>query len=82
MYFTWPDGHHIKNSQEVSQMTNASDVIAELNRSRDDDLDRELEIQRLVLCYQFASPADKRVVWAALNKYAPCADCLQARGAF
>lgn len=63
-------------------MMNAADVIAELNRSRDDDRDRELEIQRLVACYQFASPADKRVVWAVLDKYAPCADGLQARGAF
>lgn len=55
-------------------MTNAADVIAELNRSRDDGHDRDLEIQRLVSCYLCASMADKQVVWAALNKYAPCID--------
>lgn len=54
-------------------MKNATDVIAELNRSRDDEKDRELEIQRLVACYTHASPADKRVVWAVLNRYAPYA---------
>lgn len=53
-------------------MKNATDVIAELNRSRDEK-DRELEIQRLVACYTHASPADKRVVWAVLNRYAPYA---------
>lgn len=62
-------------------MMNAADVIAELNRARDDEKDRELEIQRLITCYLHASTADKRVVWAALNKYAPYAD-LQPRGAF
>jgi hypothetical protein len=62
-------------------MMNAADVIAELNRARDDDKDMELEMQRLLGCYLLASPADKRVVWAALNKYAPNVD-LQLRGAF
>lgn len=62
-------------------MMNAADVIAELNRSRDEQKDMELEVQRLVACYQYATPADKQVVWAVLNKYAPCAD-LQPRGAF
>lgn len=52
-------------------MTNAADVIAELNRIRDDDKDRELEVQRLVTCYQYATQEDKRVIWAVLNKYAP-----------
>ncbi|GFI44825.1 hypothetical protein IMSAGC019_00128 [Lachnospiraceae bacterium] len=35
--------------------------------------DREaekIELQRLIACYQVASPDDKNVVWAALNKYA------------
>lgn len=35
--------------------------------------DREaerIELQRLIACYQIASPDDKNVVWAALNKYA------------
>lgn len=30
-----------------------------------------LELQRLLACYQLASPDDRNVVWAALNKYAP-----------
>lgn len=54
-------------------MMNAADVVAEYNRSHDDDTDKELELQRLVSCYLHASPADKRVVWAVLNKYAPYA---------
>ena len=29
-----------------------------------------MELQRLLMCYQIASPDDKNVVWAALNKYA------------
>ena len=31
----------------------------------------DVEIQRLIICYQHANIDDKRVVWAALNKYAP-----------
>lgn len=42
-------------------MMNAADVIAELNRARDDDKDMELEMQRLLTCYLVASVADKRV---------------------
>lgn len=56
-------------------MTDASDLNASLNRSVYDVDDQE--IQRLVLCYQAASPDDRRVVWAALNKYAPLADRFQ-----
>lgn len=40
---------------------------------RDQTADHEeavLELQRLLACYQLASMDDKRVVWAALNKYA------------
>lgn len=29
-----------------------------------------LELQRLLLCYQEATPDDKNVVWSVLNKYA------------
>ena len=32
--------------------------------------DAVLELQRLLTCYQIASTDDKKVVWAALNKYA------------
>lgn len=32
--------------------------------------DAVLELQRLLACYQIASINDKKVVWAALNKYA------------
>mgnify|MGYP003470055326 CR=1 FL=1 len=32
--------------------------------------DAVLELQRLLACYQIASIDDKKVVWAALNKYA------------
>lgn len=52
-------------------MSNEADVIAELNRRRDDDADREAEERRLVACYRHATPDDKRVIWAVLNKYAP-----------
>ena len=52
-------------------MSNEADVIAELNRRRDDDEDREKEERRLVACYRHASPDDKQVIWAVLNKYAP-----------
>ena len=61
-------------------MMNTADVIAELNRPRDEVKDMELEVKRLVACYMVSSPEDRRVVWAALNKYAPYADHLQARG--
>lgn len=30
-----------------------------------------LELQRLLACYQLASPDDRNVVWSVLNKYAP-----------
>lgn len=28
-----------------------------------------LELQRLLACYQLATPEEKRIVWSALNKY-------------
>lgn len=53
-------------------MINAADLIAELGCSQDDD--RELELRRLVACYRLAGAAEKNVVWAVLNKYAPYID--------
>lgn len=44
---------------------------AVLLEERDAVLDAELEVRRLAACYQLAEPADRRVVWAVLNKYAP-----------
>ena len=55
-------------------MANEAEIISELNAPRDDDRDREMELQRLVACYELASSDDRRVIWAALNKYAPCID--------
>ena len=52
----------------------------ELNvRQLSADVDPEgslLELQRLILSYQAASPDDRNVVWAVLNKYAKYVDGL------
>ena len=52
-------------------MANESSIISELNRLRPDEDEEVLELQRLLACYQIASPDDRKVVWAVLNKYAP-----------
>ena len=52
-------------------MANESEIIEELNRLRPDENEEVLELQRLLACYQIASPEDRKVVWAVLNKYAP-----------
>lgn len=31
----------------------------------------ELELQRLLACYQFATENDRQLVWSVLNKYVP-----------
>lgn len=48
-----------------------SEIIEELHDCQNPRPDMELELQRLRSCYLYASAADKRVVWAVLNKYAP-----------
>lgn len=46
--------------------------LVELHAPSDGERDAlVLELQRLLACYQLASPDDRNVVWAALNKYAP-----------
>lgn len=45
-------------------------IIELLNNSTSDQDAFVLELQRLLMCYQMASPDDRNVVWAALNKYA------------
>lgn len=45
-------------------------MIELLNKTNDDQDAYVKELQRLLMCYQVASPDDKNVVWAALNKYA------------
>lgn len=46
-------------------------VMIDLLNNPDNDQDAfVLELQRLLMCYQVASPDDRNVVWAALNKYA------------
>jgi hypothetical protein len=57
--------------QEAKEMANESDIIDELNLQRSEFEEDALELQRLLACYQVASPDDKKVVWAVLNKYAP-----------
>ncbi len=49
------------------------DMSYDPNTEKAAPADREaekIELQRLIACYQVASPDDKNVVWAALNKYA------------
>lgn len=49
------------------------DMSYDSNTQKTVPADREaerIELQRLIACYQIASPDDKNVVWAALNKYA------------
>lgn len=46
-----------------------SDVLEFKTREQEHD-EAVLELQRLLACYQIASADDKKVVWAALNKYA------------
>lgn len=45
-------------------------MIELLNNATGDQDAYVLELQRLLMCYQVASPDDRNVVWAALNKYA------------
>lgn len=46
-------------------------VMIDLLKNPDSDQDAfVLELQRLLMCYQVASPDDRNVVWAVLNKYA------------
>ncbi len=46
-------------------------AMIELLNNPDHDQDAfVMELQRLLMCYQIASPDDRNVVWAALNKYA------------
>ena len=49
----------------------SDEILEELNEVRDNRSDMELELQRLTSCYLYASAADKKVVWAVLNKYVP-----------
>ena len=48
-----------------------NEIIEELTAVRDKEKDMELELQRLTTCYLYASSADKKVIWAVLNKYVP-----------
>ena len=52
-------------------MPNEPDTIFDLLRLRRDEREDVLELERLLSCYQIATPDDKRIVWAVLNKYAP-----------
>lgn len=52
-------------------MANEADIIEELNLLRSKFEEDTSELQRLLACYQIASPDDRKVVWAVLNKYAP-----------
>lgn len=53
-----------------NQKTGRKAMIELLNKTADDQDAYVRELQRLLMCYQIASPDDKNVVWAALNKYA------------
>lgn len=49
----------------------SEELHEELNEVRNEMDDRELEYQRLISCYTYASNSDKHVIWAVLNKYVP-----------
>lgn len=50
--------------------------VADLLRPDIDPGETLIELQRLLLCYQAASPDDKNTIWSALNKYAKFIDGL------
>lgn len=52
------------------QKTSRKAMIELLNNPAGDQDAYVMELQRLLMCYQVASPDDRNVVWAALNKYA------------
>ena len=53
-----------------NQKTSRKAMIELLNNPTGDQDAYVMELQRLLMCYQVASPDDRNVVWAALNKYA------------
>lgn len=53
-----------------NQETGRKVMIDLLNNPAGDQDAYVMELQRLLMCYQVASPDDRNVVWAALNKYA------------
>lgn len=52
----------------VTEMEN--DNVTAFHTPQQEHDDAVLELQRLLACYQLATIDDKKVVWAALNKYA------------
>lgn len=58
------------------QRTRRNAMIELLNNSTDDQDAYVMELQRLLMCYQEASPDDRNVVWAALNKYSSKIDMI------
>jgi hypothetical protein len=57
---------HLMGNQETGRKI----MMDLLNNPVGDQDTYVMELQRLLMCYQIASPDDKNVVWAALNKYA------------
>ena len=51
-----------------NQETGRKIMIDLLNNPAGDQDAYVMELQRLLMCYQVASPDDRNVVWAALNK--------------
>ena len=45
------------------------ELIDDLNSKREEA--GEIELERLKVCYTYASGDDKKVIWAVLNKYVP-----------
>lgn len=52
-------------------MMTHDELINDFNSRKDYTADRELELERLKICYTYASGDDRRVIWAVLNKYVP-----------
>ena len=44
-----------------------------IHKSHDDEV---LELERLILAYQFSDHRDKRIIWDVLNRYMPEVDGL------
>lgn len=48
----------------------SNDFVEELKEARNIS-GKEMELERLKTCYLYASSADRRVIWAVLDKYVP-----------